>query len=616
MDTERELFEIKILERKTRLLREYKQLAQESHCTDQSFIDSLFEDDTKFEIPSSSNEPPTKVRRLNVGDLTDIIEPYKQRIANKPAIQQPSSSTKPVATVPKPFTIPINKDTSKLIVIDKSKVVTPSTPTTKKPIPVPMASSRSNLHKQMMERIKQSTSHAAATAKRNLNNKIVAKPDLTKAGTVSSTTGRVAHASTNPAPQLALIDRFATKIPFNQRHRSLQKLHEEFCKHGEVDDAMAVEMAQREEKLLFDRSETPVGYASSLAGVVRTIRNKQFNIPSVSSLGQPRRQPSITETMEKERKQSGPIFTEDQLYQHLSDRYLMTSDQLKSNGYPFVYRDDEGKKRVKIEGVDEKKMFSNDNDFRRTCCRCGTEYQLRPDGTFISSQDCIFHWKRAFKKRINRTMETRYGCCDSDLTVKGCVVHPHHVCQTMRRQALTEFARTPPQSGPNDHRSRKVYAIDCEMVYTTWGISLARLTMVDWNDELVLDVLVKPKETIIDCNTKFSGLTIDVLENAECDLEKARRKLFEFVNSETILIGHSLESDLRSLRLVHRRIVDTAIVYPHRLGPPMKRALRNLASDYLQKIIQEDVEGHCSKEDASTCMQLMLKKMRGDIGSS
>lgn len=44
--------------------------------------------------------------------------------------------------------------------------------------------------------------------------------------------------------------------------------------------------------------------------------------------------------------------------------------------------------------------------------------------------------------------------------------------------------------------------------------------MVDWNDELVLDVLVKPKETIIDCNTKFSGLTIDVLENAECDLEK------------------------------------------------------------------------------------------------
>jgi RNA exonuclease 1 len=87
------------------------------------------------------------------------------------------------------------------------------------------------------------------------------------------------------------------------------------------------------------------------------------------------------------------------------------------------------------------------------------------------------------------------------------------------------------------------------------------------------------------------------------------------VNSETILIGHSLESDLRALRLVHRRVVDTSVVYPHRLGPPMKRALRNLASDYLQRIIQEDVGGHDSKEDSSTCLKLMLLKARSDLNS-
>jgi RNA exonuclease 1 len=75
-----------------------------------------------------------------------------------------------------------------------------------------------------------------------------------------------------------------------------------------------------------------------------------------------------------------------------------------------------------------------------------------------------------------------------------------------------------------------------------------------------------------------------------------------------------LESDLKALRLVHKRVVDTSIVFPHRLGPPMKRALRNLASDYLQKIIQEDIEGHDSKEDSSACMQLMLKKVREDLG--
>lgn len=60
------------------------------------------------------------------------------------------------------------------------------------------------------------------------------------------------------------------------------------------------------------------------------------------------------------------------------------------------------------------------------------------------------------------------------------------------------------------------------------------------------------------------------------------------MNAETILIGHSLESDLKAMRLVHHKIVDTSIVFPHRLGPPYKRALKTLASEVLQLIIQED----------------------------
>lgn len=69
------------------------------------------------------------------------------------------------------------------------------------------------------------------------------------------------------------------------------------------------------------------------------------------------------------------------------------------------------------------------------------------------------------------------------------------------------------------------YHIDFR-VYTTWGISLARVTMVDWQDELVLDLLVKPTDQILDCNTKFSGLTDEMLANAECDLSKV--SLFYF----------------------------------------------------------------------------------------
>uniref|UniRef100_A0A183CBS8 Exonuclease domain-containing protein n=1 Tax=Globodera pallida TaxID=36090 RepID=A0A183CBS8_GLOPA len=68
----------------------------------------------------------------------------------------------------------------------------------------------------------------------------------------------------------------------------------------------------------------------------------------------------------------------------------------------------------------------------------------------------------------------------------------------------------------------------------------------------------------------------------------AQQRLFELVNTETVLVGHSLESDLRSMRLVHRRVVDTSVVYPHRMGPPYKRALKTLAAEIMQLIIQDD----------------------------
>lgn len=44
------------------------------------------------------------------------------------------------------------------------------------------------------------------------------------------------------------------------------------------------------------------------------------------------------------------------------------------------------------------------------------------------------------------------------------------------------------------------------------------------------------------------------------------------------------------LQLIHSSIVDTAIVFPHRLGLPYKRALKNLMADHLKRIIQDNGE--------------------------
>eukprot|EP00111_Clytia_hemisphaerica_P006222 TCONS_00018022-protein len=83
-------------------------------------------------------------------------------------------------------------------------------------------------------------------------------------------------------------------------------------------------------------------------------------------------------------------------------------------------------------------------------------------------------------------------------------------------------------------------------------------------------------------------------------------------DKDTILMGHSLESDLKALKIIHRRVIDTALVFPHRLGLPFKRALKTLMAELLQKIIQDGEGGHDSCEDARSCMELMKYKFNED----
>lgn len=66
--------------------------------------------------------------------------------------------------------------------------------------------------------------------------------------------------------------------------------------------------------------------------------------------------------------------------------------------------------------------------------------------------------------------------------------------------------------------------------------------------------------------------------------------LLTMFSEKTILVGHSLESDFKALRLLHDTVVDTSVMFPHKNGYPQKRALKNLCSEYLRKIIQNDGE--------------------------
>merc|ERR1712113_981941 len=93
-------------------------------------------------------------------------------------------------------------------------------------------------------------------------------------------------------------------------------------------------------------------------------------------------------------------------------------------------------------------------------------------------------------------------------------------------------------------------------------------------------------------------------------LKDVQNDLLGFINANTILIGHGLENDLRALKLVHMTVIDTSLVFPHYYGMPFRRSLKSIVHSYLKREIQAENCGHDSYEDARSCVELMLWKVR------
>ena len=90
---------------------------------------------------------------------------------------------------------------------------------------------------------------------------------------------------------------------------------------------------------------------------------------------------------------------------------------------------------------------------------------------------------------------------------------------------------------------------DSVQCYTVDGLELVRVSVINHKLQPVFETLVKPHHDILDYNTRWSGISEPDLRDCTVRLDDVQRRLLKLFSEKSILIGHSLESDLKALKV-------------------------------------------------------------------
>uniref|UniRef100_A0A096M548 RNA exonuclease 1 homolog n=1 Tax=Poecilia formosa TaxID=48698 RepID=A0A096M548_POEFO len=385
------------------------------------------------------------------------------------------------------------------------------------------------------------------------------------------------------------------KVPHDVRQRYVNMFTEEFLKTT-ADVNEAFEKALTEEKSVYNRSVNKLKYLSIAVNALKRLKNQSATAKKEKQTQSQRPKGNIPFNQRK-MKENGDLV----LYEILKG-YTLTDEQMIENNYPVQHPEKPGSAVL----FSDKKVSTD--SLKRICCRCGATYSVGKTGKHLRTEECNYHYGKGVTNRVPGGVETRYSCCQGVMGAPGCQMFKLHVHDYL---SLDGFVSTAPRR-PSDSSCPGVYSLDCEMCYTVQGLELSRVTVISSSLQVVYDTFVKPDNEVIDYNTRFSGISEEDVKGNHTSLKEVQDTLLSFISADTILVGHGLETDLCLLKLLHGTVVDTSVVFPHRLGPPNKLSLNSLTAEYLRRIIQESVCGHDTGEDAAACMELMLWKMKED----
>lgn len=164
-------------------------------------------------------------------------------------------------------------------------------------------------------------------------------------------------------------------------------------------------------------------------------------------------------------------------------------------------------------------------------------------------------------------------------------------------------------------KAKLVLGLDCEMVYAKDDPNaLARVSVVSVG-QVLLDVNIKRTvaDDVLDYRTPVSGVLEHHLreENGAVSFDEAQEKVLNCISPDTILVGHALQNDLRALRIMHTKVVDTALLFTvEGKSQWRKHKLHSLVSIMKPKVATlataDPDASHDSIQDAEWALQLAL----------
>lgn len=437
----------------------------------------------------------------------------------------------------------------------------------------------------------------------------------------------------------------------SQRHQLLTMLHKELIRlNGEIKTRSDKEtdlepLVKSPQELIWMALDMEERVAKEKGPVYRNVMghlvmsHKRMNVDT--RIAELRKQELETKHVQKSSSSDAPVVIKTGLTPNqeieLLDKLITPINDLGQHGYVSA--------PISEQQIAEVKQTVEWSGGWEQCAQCAVRFQVFPGrhpetGLLATGGSCTHHPGRPYfpERQPGHTglVTKKYRCCTQDVgESSGChTSEAGHVWKTSdpkRLALLWNFVETPPNESPDVKRA---VAFDCEMGYTVHGMELIRLTATSWPDGAeLIDVLVQPIGEVLDLNSRYSGVFPSDLADAlpwdtnveaqpqQVDGRKILRKvpspqaardlLFSVISPDTILIGHGLENDLNAMRIVHPKIIDTILLYPHKRGLPVRMSLKALMEVHLRRKIQTSMEGgHDSAEDARAAGDLVRFRLQ------